>query len=196
MAEQKAPSPDRQTRTGRPGLFRRFRADRRGAAAIEFAIVSIPFFALVFAIIETAIVFFAGQVLDTAVADAARLIRTGQVQQAATTKEDFRADVCERLSGMFDCGSRLFVDVQTFADFQTVAAAPPLDEDEEEFDEDDEAYAPGAAGEIVVVRVYYAWPVIFDFFGFDLSNMAGGNRLLGSVATFRNEPFPWSNPFA
>ena len=36
-----------------------------GAAAVEFALVAAPFLAMVFAIMETAIVFFAGQALET-----------------------------------------------------------------------------------------------------------------------------------
>ena len=51
-----------------------------GAAAVEFGIVVAPFLALLFAIIETAVVFFAGQALETAVADSSRLILTGQAQ--------------------------------------------------------------------------------------------------------------------
>ena len=39
--------------------LRRFRRNRRGSAAVEFALVAPVFFALLFAIIETAIVFFA-----------------------------------------------------------------------------------------------------------------------------------------
>jgi Flp pilus assembly pilin Flp len=65
-----------------PRILRRFARKDDGAAAIEFAMVAAPFLALVFAILETAIVFFAGQVLETATADSARLIMTGQAQKA------------------------------------------------------------------------------------------------------------------
>ncbi len=41
-------------------LLGRYRRDSKGATAIEFAFVALPFFALLFAIIETALVFFAG----------------------------------------------------------------------------------------------------------------------------------------
>ena len=40
------------------------------------------FFALLFAIIELAMVFFASQVLETVTQDTARLIMTGQAQNA------------------------------------------------------------------------------------------------------------------
>jgi Flp pilus assembly protein TadG len=48
---------------------RRFVREKDGVVAVEFAIVAAPFLALMFAIMETALVFFASQVLETAVAD-------------------------------------------------------------------------------------------------------------------------------
>jgi len=41
------------------GVLRRFRRSRGGSAAVEFALVAPLFFALLFAIIETAMMFFA-----------------------------------------------------------------------------------------------------------------------------------------
>ena len=49
-----------------------------GTVAIEFAFVAMPFFALLVATIETSLIFFAGQTLETAVADAGRMIMTLQ----------------------------------------------------------------------------------------------------------------------
>ena len=69
---------------------RRLVRQQDGAAAVEFALIAAPFLALVFAIMETAIVFFAGQALETAAADSARLIMTGQAQIKASTKPDSR----------------------------------------------------------------------------------------------------------
>ena len=68
-------SPAGSTAAVRKAL-RRFRRNRRGSAAVEFALVAPIFFALLFAIIETAIVFFAGQVLETGVQDSSRMIYT------------------------------------------------------------------------------------------------------------------------
>ena len=52
-----------------PRSMRRFRRDRRGSAAVEFALVAPVFFALLFAILETGIMFLAGQVLQTVAQD-------------------------------------------------------------------------------------------------------------------------------
>jgi Flp pilus assembly protein TadG len=75
------PSPAASTATMRR-IFRRFRRSRRGSAAVEFALVAPVFFALLFAIIETAMVFFAGQVLETVAQNSARTVMTGQAQTA------------------------------------------------------------------------------------------------------------------
>ncbi|HET8612137.1 MAG TPA: TadE/TadG family type IV pilus assembly protein, partial [Sphingomonas sp.] len=43
----------------------RLRGDSRGASIVEFAIVAAPFLALLIAIVETSLVFFAQQGLET-----------------------------------------------------------------------------------------------------------------------------------
>src|SRR3954449_7778365 len=86
--------------------LRRFRRNRRGSSAVEFALVAPVFFALLFAIIETAIVFFASQVLETITQDSARFVQTGQAQAAKYLKEDFKKEVvCTRpfANLLFDC---------------------------------------------------------------------------------------------
>jgi Flp pilus assembly protein TadG len=45
--------------------LRRFHRNRRGVAAVEFALVAPLFFGLLFAIIEIGLMFFASQVLET-----------------------------------------------------------------------------------------------------------------------------------
>ena len=71
------PSSDPTDTPARPrGLLRRFRRDQRGVTAVEFGMVATPFFALLFAIIETALVFWTTQVLETAVTNASRRVYT------------------------------------------------------------------------------------------------------------------------
>ena len=96
-------------------LLRRFARQQDGSAAVEFALVAAPFLALLFAIFETALVFFSGQALETAVADASRLIMTGQAQTQGMSQTDFKDAVCARIYGLFDCQSGVYVDVKTFS---------------------------------------------------------------------------------
>jgi len=169
---------------------RRFRRDQRGATAVEFALIALPFFALLFAIIETALVFFAGQVLESAVANAARQIRTGQAQAQGLSASGFKALICDEVSALFACTEKLVVDVQKFDTFADINLSPPID-DKGNLDLSSK-YDPGNGGDIVVVRAYYEWPLTVQLLGLDLSNMASGNtHLLSAAAAFRNEPFPW-----
>jgi Flp pilus assembly protein TadG len=172
------------------GPLRRFVRRQDGTAAIEFALVAAPFFALLFAIIETALVFFAGQALETAVSNAARLIRTGQAQSAGYTVADFKSKICDQISALFDCTGKLQLNVTTSSTFGGIDLTTPLDKDGN-LDASKFGYTPGHGNDIVVVRAYYEWPVFVKLLGLNLSNMTDGNHLLTATAAFRNEPFTW-----
>ena len=60
-------------------LASRFRRDRKGSVAIEFAVLALPFSLLVFAILESGISYAGGQVLANATDDVARQIRVGNL---------------------------------------------------------------------------------------------------------------------
>ncbi len=49
-------------------------------------------------------------------------------------------------------------------------------------------FNPGNAGDIVVVRVMYMWPVLLGPLGFNLSNQPNNTRLILATAAFQNEP--------
>ena len=55
--------------------IQRFADARGGAAAVEFALISVPFFLLLFGIIELALVFLLSTTLDNAAVEASRTIR-------------------------------------------------------------------------------------------------------------------------
>lgn len=171
------------------GQLRQLRRDQTGSTAIEFALVAGPFLILIAIIIELGLAFFAGQVLDNAVADAARLIRTGQAQESKLDEAGFKQQVLERLPGFFST-DRLSVDVDSFSSFSSVTSfdAPLIDEDGKMVDNFD--FQPGKASQVVIVRVFYRWPMAGSYLGIDFADLADGSRLLGSVAAFRNEPFP------
>jgi Flp pilus assembly protein TadG len=166
---------------------RRFARREDGTSAVEFGLIAAPFLALVFAIMETAVIFFSGQALETAVADSARLIMTGQAQTAGYSQSAFKDAVCAKIFGLFNCQSGVYVDVQKFSNFANVTMTSPIDSSGNF--QNNFAYNPGGPGEIVVVRLFYQWPVYVTLLGFDLHNMTGGKRLLVATAAFRNEPY-------
>lgn len=168
-----------------PERLRIFRRDESGATAVEFALVAAPFFALLFAIIEIALIFFAQQVMDTGISQAARLIRTGQSQSMDVAQ--FKSEVCKRITTMFDCEGGLKLDVQTYENFASVNVGAPVEDGK--LKDDQFQFKQGKGGSIVVVRAFYEWPTIVPGLGSKMANLANGKRLLSSAIAFRNEPF-------
>jgi Flp pilus assembly protein TadG len=174
-------------------VVRRFFRQQDGATTVEFAMVAAPFLAMMFAIIETAIVFFAGQTLETAGADSARLIMTGQAQTQGFDQAKFKQAVCARIYGLFNCASGLYVDVKNYSSFAAINTGKPLDSSGN-LQTGSFGYAPGGPGDIVVVRLMYQWPVYVSLVGLNLADSAGSKRLVMSTIAFRNEPYLGSGP--
>lgn len=170
---------------------RRLAREEDGAVAVEFGLIALPFLAIMFAIMETAVIFFAGQALETAASDSARLIMTGQAQTAGYDKAAFKSQVCARVYGLFNCNAGVVVDVQKYANFGAVTLTKPVDSDGKF--KDDSVYNPGGPGCITVVRLFYQWPVYLSLGGFNLADLGGGKRLLAATAAFRNEPYAASS---
>lgn len=169
-----------------------FAHDERGVTIIEFGILAIPFFALIGATLETAVVFLGSQFLDSAVQDSARLIRTGQAQGNGYTAANFRTAICDGLYGLFDC-SKLKVKVSVVTNFANATVTSPVQPAVDCTTTCNwtivEQYNPGVGSDVILVQAYYKWPVMLNFAGFNLMDQPDGTRMLGAVRVFRNEPF-------
>jgi Flp pilus assembly protein TadG len=169
----------------------RLQRDRDGSAAVEFAIIAPIFFFLMFVIAQTALIFIAEQVMDNAVFETARLIRTGQVQTGSMSQSDFKTAMCAKMSVFINCSSSSFyLDVKKYANFSDMQTGNPLNSDQTFTSEG--TYDFGGPSDIVVVRAYYQWPTDKIFGSMSLQNMSNGKRLIGSFAAFRNEPYTTS----
>ena len=183
------PSPADPTAVPKNAL-RRFRRNRRGSAAVEFALVAPVFFALLFAIIETAIVFFASQVLETGIQDAARQVYTNQAQNAGMTQAQFKTDLCNRVSALFACP--IDVDVQFYTAGTAITINDPIASGS--YDNSGLVFLlPSPCTEAVVVaRAFYRWPLFVTGLGYNIANLGRGTnnsqRLLAATAAFRTEP--------
>jgi Flp pilus assembly protein TadG len=168
---------------------RRFFRSESGAAAVEFGLVLLPFLALLMAIIESAIVLFAGQVLQTATTSAARQILTGQVQNAGWNAQQFQNSVCANLTVMFNCANNLYIDIRSFASFTSVSL--PSVTNSNGTLTNNYQYSPGNPGDVVIVRLIYQWPIFATGLGIGL--VTAGNTTnsytLVATAAFRNEPY-------
>jgi Flp pilus assembly protein TadG len=175
-------------------LFRRpatLARDERGATAVEFGLLAIPFFGIVMAILETSLIFLSGQVLESAVNDASRAIRTGQVQQTNQTIDDFRANICNRLYGLFRDCSGLHIRVVELGGFESISFVTPVDWNcETDCDwTEDETWSPGVGKSVVLVQVHYKFPVMLQVGSLGMANLPNNLRLMGTATVFQNEPF-------
>jgi Flp pilus assembly protein TadG len=174
---------------------RHFASCGKGATALEFALVAAPFLALLVALFETALVFFAQRVLDEITEEASRYVLTGQAQQSNMTQAQFENYICTSantaalVSALFDCND-LMVNVENYADFASASTTTPtLTFNPNGTVSNTWSYSPGNPGSIVVVQIMYQWPIVLGPLGFNLSNLANGNRLLVSTAVFKSEPY-------
>lgn len=171
---------------GFTSLRHTFIRHQSGSVAVEFAMIAIPFFLFIFALIETALIIFSSIGLDIALGEAARQIRTGQVQAAGLTRAQFHQLVCDGAPSYFDCADKLKVDVRRFDNFSNTSFLDPTDDNGAlilNF-----SFDPGGPSDIVLARAFYVWNISSPL-GVGLANMSGNNRLLSSSAAFRNEPY-------
>ncbi|NVK36204.1 MAG: pilus assembly protein [Rhodobacteraceae bacterium] len=172
-------------------VFARYRGDKRGVTAIEFAIVALPFFMLVLGIIEFGLAFLVNSLLDNATQEASRLIRTGQAQNQNLSKDQFKTAICNKLTTVLCDQSRLYVDVRNYPSFSSINTPPEFyDEDAAtEADKDKSTYLIGGAEDIVLTRVTYRWPMFSSMFKFDSGDSSDMYRNLSSTVVFKSEPF-------
>jgi Flp pilus assembly protein TadG len=175
-------------------VLRRFRRNQRGASAIEFALVAPLFFALLFAILETALMFFASQVLETTAEDSARLIFTNQAQDQGLDADKFKEKVCANIPIAILTCAGITVDVKVFPQFSTIKPsdlADPIDASGK-LQTTSFAYSNPPPGSTVVFRAFYQWPLYVTQLGYNLANLGrntnNAKRLLTATAAFRVEP--------
>jgi Flp pilus assembly protein TadG len=171
-----------------PAGLRAFGRNERAATILEFALISAPFFALLIAILETMLTFLAQQGLETAGEAASRLIMTGQAQTSGWTQAEFKTQVCKQLPPFLSCNS-LMVDVQNADSFDDADTSSPTISYKNGNVNNAWSYSAGGAGDIVIVRLIYLWPVAAGPLGFNLSNQTGNKHLLVSTSVAQTEPY-------
>ena len=177
--------------------FKIFARDDAGAAALEFAIISVPLIALLLATFQTAVVLFAAQALETATETAARQIMTGQAQSSNLTLSQFRNLICPPSSGgtqagnalpaLIDC-SKLIIDVRVANNFSSADTSKTV------FTTPSQAqFTPGGPSTINVVRVFYQLPSYLSILGggSNIFGVSGGatTNVIMATAVFQTEPY-------
>lgn len=177
----------------RKACRRRFNTNEDGATAVEFALVSFPFFILVFMLIGFAMYFFVMNSLDKGMDQTSRLVRTGQAQKSNMTVGGFKQSVCDSAGAWIKC-NKVQVFVQKYPDWQSVQPQSCLNSDGSVVTntagggEPIAAYS-GAASDIVVVTTCYKWEFAQQIPFVKIGNMSDNSMMMQTSTAFRTEPY-------
>jgi len=164
------------------------RRAREGSAAIEFAMVALPFFFMMFAVLELALVFLIDSVLENAAIETGRLVRTGQANAQDFNAASFKASLCGRMSIFSsDCSAKVTVDVRPIPQFSNPNVPDPLNGPS--FNPNTLGYDGGGPGDIMLVRAWYQHTLLTPFLAQGLSKLNDGKAVLTATTAFRNEPY-------
>lgn len=167
--------------------LRKWFRDRKGTTAVEFSMIGIPFILMIVGTVEMALMFTSQSLLQESTFVAARLIRTGQVQQTLGDPEDmFRTAVCDFSTLLIPCSDIQF-QVSTIPSFGDADDDPPL------FDASgnllNSGFDAGGESDIVRIRVVYNYPIRTPMMAPILSNNGTTKRTMISTIVLQTEPY-------
>jgi Flp pilus assembly protein TadG len=162
------------------GFFRH----RRGAAAVEFALLAFPFFLIIASILEIGLVSLSGVMMQQGVREAARGALTGS--GACRSREQLAGEICQGAAILPQCGSRLELKQVVFPsgwqnDIHQSAATAGSPGQQSDFS------APNG-GDVVVVQATYRWSTISPIVSPFLGDGQGELEIRNSFA-FQTEPY-------
>ncbi len=164
----------------------RFCVARRGATAVEFALIAPAFLAVLIALFQTAVFLFAQMALQNAAVQAGRYFMTGQAQNNNWSASTIATKVCP--AALFNCTSTLIVIVQNYSSFAAANTSAPQLYTNGVLNTN-WAYDPGTPGDVMVVQLVYPWSVVGGPLGFALSNLPNSAAEIMGVSAFRVEPY-------
>ncbi|MCU4181485.1 TadE/TadG family type IV pilus assembly protein [Bosea sp. BH3] len=165
---------------------------------MEFGFIAAPFLMLLWAIIETALMFWTTQVLEEALTQASRVVLTGESRalyasnNASVNAAAFRDAVCARAPlGLVDC-TKLAIDVRTYASFGAASSGTsssnPLAGGG--LNTNTFSYSPPGSNQIVVIRAALDYSLFLtSWASTSLANIGPGRRGIVASVALRTEPF-------
>jgi Flp pilus assembly protein TadG len=169
--------------------LRTFPRDTRAATAVEFALLVTPLITLILASLQCFMIFYAGQVLQSAATSSGRLIMTGQAQTTGDTQAQYQTAVCNNAPILFTC-SNIMVDVESATAYSSISTTPlTVTYNGSGAVTNTWSYSPGNPGDIVILRVMYNWPVVGGPLTLGLADQSNGDHLLVATSVFKNEPY-------
>lgn len=179
----------RRTRHGGPFAFWR---DRRGGAALEFAVVSLPMLTMLVFLAELGYDFFAQVCLDYGVQTAARQIQIGEAQSSSTAA-DFRDKyLCPAVSGLLPCSSVAVNILPVTTDYYAAVSGTLPKNSSGQLDTTSYRYCPGKPNELMLAQAIYTSPSLIAAVvpAMATASAAGFVHVTLSSTAFINENFP------
>jgi Flp pilus assembly protein TadG len=167
----------------------RFGRAERGATAVEFALIAPVFIATLVAVLQVSVFLFAQMVIQNAAVQAGRYFMTGQAQNNGWSASTVVGKVCPTV--LFNC-TNMYIVVQDYSTFAAAnTSAPAMYNGSTPNTQSSYTYSSATThpGDIAVVQLVYAWPVVSGLCGFNISNLPNNQAELMGVSAFRVEPY-------
>jgi Flp pilus assembly pilin Flp len=184
-------------------LFRNFRKEQRGVAAVEFAIIAPVFLILIFGIIEVSSILYVTMVLEGATTTSSRLAKTGYQAQGAT-RQDMIYDMIKQNAGLLVDTKKISIASLSYGSFSNIGQPEPFTDlnsngiwnfnepysdvnGNGKWDSDMGITGLGGANDIVLYKITYPWPVYTPL----LSKFMGNNGIytITTNVIVKNEPY-------
>ena len=158
-----------------------------GTTAIEFSLMVVPYVFLVVGIIELSLMYASAAMLEGATGSAARLIRTGQIQQPSVTdpQQMFEDAICSYATVLINCND-VQIEVVVMASYNDFAGLAPS------FNADGDfvpaGFNVGGVSDRVLVRTAYRYSMATPLIG----NLLAGpdnSRMFMSTVVLQTEPY-------
>lgn len=171
-------------------FFSNYRQKEDGVAAVEFAIVAIPFVWMVVAIIEISLMFASESLLEGATNYASRQIRTGALQTSGSDDMEglFRDEICAYARVLINCRN-VEIEVQPMASFTDFDSMQPQFDDDGNFSS--RGFDAGGSSEKVLIRTLYTYTSFSPLIG-PLLYGADNQRLFMSTLVMQSEPYDFA----
>jgi len=153
-----------------------------GTAALEFALVSLPFVALLLAILQVGLALYFQVALDYATQQSARQVQIGGVARSMPVATFVSNIFCPNFSPLVPC-SGIAVDLRPVADYYSDPAVtlkfPSGTVPDSSF-----SFCPGSPGQLMFLRIAYQAPAFSQAWW---SGTASTTRTIQSTTAFLNE---------
>ncbi|MEL6920022.1 MAG: TadE/TadG family type IV pilus assembly protein [Pseudomonadota bacterium] len=164
------------------GVFLR---DRKGATAVEYAIVGPLFFMILFVTAEYSLYLYKRNYLKHSMYTVSRILQTGEIQNHANPQVEFNRQVCAVAKSSFDCRN-VFVDVRSFDDLSAVTF--PTVQLDANLVPTNFKFSPGGPAKVTAMRFAahfdFVTPFMDDFFGLN-----GEPLFVVGHSVAKNEPY-------